>query len=893
MRFGSLSLPTALAAATLLVAGCGGDSGTDPTPVATTVTITSGPINLTELGATATISATVRDQNGQELPGAALSFTSDNGAVAMVSGAGVVTATGDGSTSITVSSGSASADVTATVTVGTLQSGVPLTNLSATEGDRRIFSFVVPAGQSDVVLEILMGGGEGNADLVVNFGSDPTGQDFDCDSFGGSTSEFCIIPHPQAGEWRIAVDAFTDYSGVGIRASTVPLQTATDGSPITGLSAPVGVFHYYEFDVPAPPGSEAEAAQAERGREADEAKRWAGAGLLEFDAEFGVVSDPGTRSGGSLASVLAGAPEPTSHPPTLTASTSGGSGDVDLIGTSTDFMSQTSELDCLSAHDGNAEECVTTNPTPGRWTYMLLPYTAYSGVSFVVDHDDATGGGATSGTLTIQKEIQSSSGGTPDNPASPSLSGFVFEIRPAGGGTVAATVTTNASGVAQASLAPGGYDVTESNAQGLTDVTGAANGVTVPEGGNVDVAWINRQAAPSGGNGVPTAVIEAAPTAVPSGDNNQTEVRLYGGNSTDPDGDALTYAWSAPGGTFIGSTNLAFARVTFPGGSAQTISLTVSDGEDQNTTQFQIAGSSPLPAAGTFNIELVPIEPITDPDAQAAFDVAEATWESIIRNELPNVDFSGQPFDGLCQNVDVGTIDDVVDDLRIYIEFAPDDGPGGTIASAGPCLIRSAGSPRTALVGVMKFDSDDFGNLSASALNRVILHEMAHVIGFGTLWNLNGQLENPSCPDTNGDGAGDCDASDPPGPDTRFTGTAASGAYRALGGIADANVPVENAQGGAGTRDGHWRESIFDRELMTGFLTNNVTNPLSILTVGALDDSGLTVDYSQVDNYSIPGSAPFPAPGDPGVIDLRDDIRTGPIWAVTGAGEFVLVRTGR
>ncbi|HKK92872.1 MAG TPA: leishmanolysin-related zinc metalloendopeptidase [Longimicrobiales bacterium] len=483
--------------------------------------------------------------------------------------------------------------------------------------------------------------------------------------------------------------------------------------------------------------------------------------------------------------------------------------------------------------------------------------------------------------FTIRKEVRSWFGGVADNPASPSLAGFEFVVRSLDGAPTFDTITTNGSGVARIILDPGTYRVTESADLGLTDVTGPVD-VEISSGLPFDLQWVNRQLSATN---APRAIVEASPRAVPAGDNDQTEVRLWAGNSADPNGDALTYAWEAPGGTFIGSATGPAARVTFPGGTSQTVSLTVSDGENEDTAQVQILGSSSLPAAGTLNIELVPIEPINDPDVQAAFDLAEATWESIVRNDLVDVNFANQPFDGDQCLQGIGTIEDLVDDVRIYVEFAPDDGTGGTLAAAGPCLIRTTGTANT-IVGIMKFDSDDFGNLSASSLNRVILHEMAHVLGFGTLWNRNGLLENPSCPDQS------CIASDPPGPDTRFTGTAASFGYRALGGLIDANVPVENERGGPGSRDGHWRESIFGTELMTGFLTNNVTNPLSILTVGALQDNGYLVDYSQVDNYSIPGDAPFPVAGDVGVLDLREDLYTGPMWGIDEDGSIVLIRSG-
>jgi hypothetical protein len=82
---------------------------------------------------------------------------------------------------------------------------------------------------------------------------------------------------------------------------------------------------------------------------------------------------------------------------------------------------------------------------------------------------------------------------------------------------------------------------------------------------------------------------------------------------------------------------------------------------------------------------------------------------------------------------------------------------------------------------------------------------MGHVIGLGSLWELKGLLAGPSRTG---------------GTDPHFVGPLAIGAFDAKGGagyVAGAKVPVENT-GGPGTADGHWRESVFQNELMTGFL---------------------------------------------------------------------------
>ena len=71
-------------------------------------------------------------------------------------------------------------------------------------------------------------------------------------------------------------------------------------------------------------------------------------------------------------------------------------------------------------------------------------------------------------------------------------------------------------------------------------------------------------------------------------------------------------------------------------------------------------------------------------------------------------------------------------------------------------------------------------------------------------------------------------------------------------GRADARVrvPVENT-GGPGTRGGHWRETVFRNELMSGFIAA-AGNPLSRLTVASLQDLGYQVDLDAAEAYQLP-----------------------------------------
>mmetsp|Transcript_15 Transcript_15/g.25 ORF Transcript_15/g.25 Transcript_15/m.25 type:complete len:132 (+) Transcript_15:1290-1685(+) len=67
---------------------------------------------------------------------------------------------------------------------------------------------------------------------------------------------------------------------------------------------------------------------------------------------------------------------------------------------------------------------------------------------------------------------------------------------------------------------------------------------------------------------------------------------------------------------------------------------------------------------------------------------------------------------------------------------------------------------------------------------------------------------------------------------------------------------LENG-GGGGTACAHWEENTFrtatSSELMTGFFEADLYQPISKVTVGALDDLGVfELDYSQADEWPTP-----------------------------------------
>jgi hypothetical protein len=160
------------------------------------------------------------------------------------------------------------------------------------------------------------------------------------------------------------------------------------------------------------------------------------------------------------------------------------------------------------------------------------------------------------------------------------------------------------------------------------------------------------------------------------------------------------------------------------------------------------------------------------------------------------------------------------------------DGVSAVLGRAGPCYIRN--SSLLPVLGFVELDVADLAVMEASGgLLHVALHEIGHVLGIGSLWDFAGMLT----------GRG---TSQP-----AFSGANAANAFDAAGGTAfvGPKVPVENT-GGAGTRDAHWRESVFGPELMTGYL-NAGANPLSLVTIASLRDLGYAVDYGGADPFSL------------------------------------------
>ena len=294
-----------------------------------------------------------------------------------------------------------------------------------------------------------------------------------------------------------------------------------------------------------------------------------------------------------------------------------------------------------------------------------------------------------------------------------------------------------------------------------------------------------------------------------------------------------------------------------------------------------------------FNLELVFIDNGT-PTQDQAFLEAAAIWSSVIVGDIPDYDLGSEVIPSNACIDGMPSIGGVIDDVIVYAAIRPNDGEGKTLAQAGPCFVRNgSGLP---IVGVMEFDEADLDRLELDGdMREVVLHEMGHVLGLGTIWSRRDLIQDPSTTRTS-DG---CTVSDPDA-DTHFIGALAIQAFDEAGGAAygGAKVPVANGELGAAcaSADGHWRESVMQTELMTPFLNSQRMNPLSAITIQSLADLGYAMDEAQAEPYTLPltvtqapAADPVASADDSRLVDLGGDLYSGPVWVMEQGGRVVRV----
>lgn len=265
-----------------------------------------------------------------------------------------------------------------------------------------------------------------------------------------------------------------------------------------------------------------------------------------------------------------------------------------------------------------------------------------------------------------------------------------------------------------------------------------------------------------------------------------------------------------------------------PGNVSENVVSSESEPSKPSETPPTASGQPDL-SGDKFNIDLifVPGHRLTESQVELFKKVAR-WWESVILEGIEDMDYSQIPWDS-DKDFDWGkargsrvVIDGKVDDLLILVTTRPTfAGEYGGGALGGPIEWRASnGLPILSQIIVWESTLTP-ENEANGVLERMILHEMAHTLGFGTSWSLKATDSG-----------------------VYFPGPLSIAAFDELGGknYKGNKVPVSGDQG-------HWDGAVFGNELMASNVELNMPAPLSLITLQALADIGYKVDVSKAEGY--------------------------------------------
>jgi len=810
-----LRFACAAVALSVVVNGCSG-GGTEPARVATSVVITPPTASFTAIGQTQQFAAVVKDQHGDTLVNAGVTWSSGNAAVVSISSSGLATAVANGTAQVTATSGTATQDVNVTVTQVAAQ-------IAKVSGD----------AQTGTVGQALA------QPLVVQV------NDANANAIAGITVNFTMV----AGAGGLgSATATTSASGQAQTTWTLGQLAGTNhqvsAAPTSGTAGSVTFT------------ATANAATA------------ANIAVLSGNGQSGQVA---TALGNAIIVRVADQFNNPVAGTTVTFAVTGGGGSVN-------------PTSAASNATGLSQTTWTLGQTAGAQT-MTASVTGLTGSP--VSFSSFAAAGAPASVTKQAGDAQTASAGAQvataptvvvkDAFLNPKQGAIVtFAIATGGGSLVKPIDTTDASGVASVgswTLGAVGANTMTATVAGVTAVTFTATANPVGAAANA-VAFVGDNQ---------TGLVGYAVNVRPA-------VRVTDAGGGPVPNVSVTFAVASGGGSVTSATVNTGSNGVAQVGSwvlgaaagANTVTATVTGGGiTGNPVTFTATGQ-----ASSFNIVVQngkPSAPFTGA-VQAAFDSAVAKWQRLIIQDIPDIASFSSPA-GDCGEAWLPALSTTnVDDLLIVARMdSVLDGVGGVLGRATFCYYRTTG--KLPLYGFMIFDAADLPSLSAADLNSLILHEMGHVLGVGSAWDSNyfGCLQSPSA-------VGNVQ-------DTHFNCPSGLAMFDSIGGTSYTGgnkVPVENcgpaspAGCGAGAMNGHWREPTFGDELMTGYLTLSVANPLSRLTVASLQDHGYVVNLAGSDPYA----RTFTLLAGPVALRrlyLGDDIPRGPTYEVDSRGRIVRV----
>ncbi|MYA23120.1 MAG: hypothetical protein F4Z30_10205 [Gemmatimonadetes bacterium] len=246
-------------------------------------------------------------------------------------------------------------------------------------------------------------------------------------------------------------------------------------------------------------------------------------------------------------------------------------------------------------------------------------------------------------------------------------------------------------------------------------------------------------------------------------------------------------------------------------------------------------------AEGQFNIVLL-FDDLVPEDEKILFLQAADLWEEVIVGDIPDITLP----EWWSSDSDLTPDNSSIDDLHISIHHI-DYHPSIAGASGGPLFLREGSSlPAT---GAIWYESDELRehykqnehffesaflaqNARENQIRQMALHEIGHVLGFGTIPNWHKLLADIGEQWGGAKGA--------TGDDAHFTDPNTIEAFNALPGPIFKGSPVPTNRSGV-----HWRGLILPEDVMGGHGSPAVKR-ISTVTLESLASLGYEVDLSKV-----------------------------------------------
>lgn len=309
------------------------------------------------------------------------------------------------------------------------------------------------------------------------------------------------------------------------------------------------------------------------------------------------------------------------------------------------------------------------------------------------------------------------------------------------------------------------------------------------------------------------------------------------------------------------SLNLSFEPDHGELSAGASVQVSISGPCDAPTTgSITLSSNDPARPVTVIQAVMQCVPPVNDPEPAERFEIelefsatvpedyrqavrlAATRWEEIISGGLtPSVidadDCGGHPL----------RTGRSVTNLLISVRVEPLG--GNSVGFAGPCSFRGAGGLPD--YGYMTL-SDSLSGSGSALLELSALHEMGHILGIGTLWNIPGIA---GWNHINYAPENACSSNEPFTADPEYTSNSALSEYRNLPGRSAATgIPLEKG-GPVGVRCGHWDADALPGELMVSEINATESYTISRITAASLNDLGYDVDLTKADQSYSPTSS--------------------------------------